>query len=120
MAKHHKRIHNGKDRRTGRKVTERHKFARDRKGNNSRPTLKITKPNPAAPVRGVRDRKCCETPEKRDEVNKRLFAEITNVTWDNVWSKNEGRWRKVIPQWFVTKYRAHMPHFRGYLREQGL
>lgn len=112
MAKHHKRAHNGKDRKTGRNIKKRPKIE------VKRPTgRRIGKPNPVMPVLPRPRPKCCETPEKRDLVNERMLAELSSIRWDSVWNEVTGTWDRVIPHHFVAKHRRHMAHFRAVARE---
>ncbi|MGY8745579.1 MAG: hypothetical protein ACKVG2_03410 [Candidatus Poseidoniales archaeon] len=111
MAKHHKRTHNGKDRKTGRIIRMRPKKV-------NRPTgRRVGNPKPVMPVLPRPRPKCCETAEKKDLVNERLLAELSTLRWDKDWNEVTGTWDRVIPRHFVAKHRAHMAHFRAVARE---
>lgn len=112
MAKHHKRAHNGKDRKTGRKIKKRPKKE------VKRPTgRRVGNPKPVMPVLPRPRPQCCETAEMKDLVNKRLIAELSTLRWDKDWNEVTGTWVRVMPRHFVAKYRKHMAHFRAVARE---
>ena len=110
--KHHKRTHNGRDRRTGRLVK-----ARPKNQVGSTKGRRIGNPRPAMMVLSRPRKPCCETPEKRELVNERLLAELSTLTWDKVWNETTGTWDRAIPHHFVARNRAHMAHFRAVARE---
>jgi hypothetical protein len=112
MAKHHKRVHNGKDRRTGRTVRVRSKTeVRRTKGR------RIGQPKPAMPSLPRPRPPCCATPEKKAMVNARLLKQLSSIKWDMVWNETTGTWDRVIPRHFEAKNRAHMAHFRAVAKE---
>ena len=108
MAKHHKRVHNGKDRRTGRKYLPRPKKVKGRVIGKPRSEVTVPQPRP----------KCCSTSEQKQQVNERMFAELVTLRWDREWNGVTGTWKSVMPRHFVAKYRKHMNHFRAYARER--
>jgi hypothetical protein len=111
---HHKKVHNGKNRQTGRKV-------QSRKSGQSKTKVTgrvVGKPRAAMPTLPRPKPRCCQTPEQRQVLNERMFAELSTIRWDREWSEVRGTWKRVIPRHFVAKYRRHMAHFRAYLRER--
>ena len=110
--KHHKRAHNGRDRRTGRLVK-----ARPKSEVKSTKGRRIGNPRPAMPSLPRPRPKCCETPEKKELVNERLLAELSTLRWDMVWNETTGTWDRVIPRHFVARHRVHMAHFRAVAHE---
>ena len=78
----------------------------------------IGKPRAAMPTLPRPKPRCCQTPEQRQVLNERMFAELSTIRWDREWSEVRGTWKQVIPRHFVAKYRRHMSHFRAYLRER--
>jgi hypothetical protein len=112
MAKHHKRVHNGKDRLTGRTIRVRSKTEVKRtKGR------RVGQPKPVMPCLPRPRRPCCETPEKKAMVNARLLKQLSSLKWDMVWNETTGTWDRVIPRHFEAKNREHMSHFRAVAKE---
>lgn len=117
MVKHHKRVHNGKDRLTGRKVRQRRDVDTEVK------TRSIGKPNTfGLPILARPTRRHCNcSPEQVKQVNERLFVELSSVPlsyWDRTWNELTGAWKLDLPKHFVAKHRTHMRHFRAYARER--
>ncbi len=118
MAKHHKVNHNGKNRRTGRKYRKRSKPTEEVK------TRSIGKPFAFEPImRGKRPtlQRCNCTPEQKEQVNQRLFAELCNIIPMRTWNTLTGNWERKhrgIPRNFARKHSAHLHHFRPYARER--
>ena len=116
--KHQKRIHNGKNRVTGRKISQRSEIKETTK------TRTIGKPNTfCMPIlRRPTQQHCNCSSSERILVNERLFAELMLVPqrqWPMDWDELTGTWVcNRLPSSFVRKHRKHMRHFREYARNR--
>ena len=118
VSKHNKRVHNGKDRHTGRKIpkrSEQDKKVNTRSVGSGRGFVPITLQRRPSTVR------CNCTGDEMDKVNERLFRTLQKFTPEGTWNGLTGSWeRKVgsIPPQFARKYRIHMHHFRPFFRDR--
>ena len=118
MARDYKRIHNVKDRHTGRKRPKRSKHdetVKTRSVGTGRGFIPI-KPQPRPTT--VR---CNCSGEDKDKVNERLFTELEKIVPPATWNELTGTWERkvlVIPRFFARKHKAHMHHFRTFARER--
>ena len=118
MAKHNKRIHNGKDRLTGRKLprrTEPKAIVKARSVGRGHAFIPISR------TKRPTLQRCNCTPEQRELVNQRLYAELGEILPLGTWNELTGAWERkhsVIPRYFARKYSKHMHHFRPYARER--
>ncbi len=114
VRRHNKRVHNGKDRHTGRKIpkrSEHDKKVKTRSVGSGRGFVPIT--DAKRPTRS----RCNCTGEVLDKVNERLFNAWSRLSrWDE-WNTLTGEWeiRVFIPKHFVISHAPHMHHFRPYL-----
>ncbi len=117
MAKHHKANHNGKNRRTGRKLRKRSEpdnKAKTRSIGSGWAFVPITDNRRPTRVR------CNCTGEVLDKMNERLFNAWRKISRPGNWNTLTGEWeyRVYIPPHFDKKHKPHMHHFRPYLRER--
>ena len=96
---HHKKVHNGKNRQTGRKV-----LPRKSGQNKTKVTGRVVGKRIAMPTLPRPKPRCCQTPEQRQVLNERMFAELSTIRWDREWSEVRGTWKRVIP--FATSWQS--------------
>jgi len=118
MVRHIKRIHNGKDRHTGRKLPKRSeakKIVKTRSVGSGRgfvPIMRAKRPT---------QQRCDCTPEQQEAINRNLYAELRNIVPLGTWNVITGVWERkhvVIPGKFARKHSKHMHHFRPYASER--
>jgi len=116
VRRHNKRVHNGKDRHTGRKIpnrSEHEKKVKTRSIGTGRGFVPIS--DARRPTRS----RCNCTDDVLDKVNERLFNAWSKLPRPGNWNALTGEFVRVfIPTHFDRKHKPHMHHFRPYLREK--
>lgn len=125
--RHTKAHHNGKNRRTGRKSSERRNNKAPAKANSEH--AESVRMQWVAAKRLEQERKvaekakddvpCCANEAAQKVTNLRLLRELQSTVCDRVWNELRGRWEGVLPRAFVRKNAKHMPHFLDFARENG-
>ncbi len=117
VRRHNKRVHNGKDRHTGRKIRKRSEHdtkVKTRSIGTGRGFIPIS--DARRPTRS----RCNCTGDVLDKVNERLFNAWIVLSRPANWNRLTGEWevRVFIPKHFAISHEPHMHHFRPYLRER--
>ncbi len=102
-----KRIHNGKDRLTGRPY-EAKKKTRKFVGNKTTEEKTI-----------VVEEACCKSEKDFQTINQKVVSEIFKFGFKE-WNNELGIWYTVAPSWILRKYRKHIDHVMDFVRRQGL
>ena len=115
-----KRMHNGKDRRTGHKI----------RNNRNRGGLADPRAEAARQkwVEKNRQKKanndsrgpCCKDDAARLAKNEQLLSELRSMKMDKVWNDNRGTFEPRVPRSFIRANRPHIPHFRQYVKAMNL
>jgi hypothetical protein len=127
--KHMKNRHNGKDRRTGRKV---------RKNPNSGcladPAAEETRKEWVAAKRATEEKHqagkdkaasrgpCCKDAAAIKAKNEQLLSELRSLSMDRALKEERNQWViiPVVPRNFIATNRRHMAHFRQYVESMNL
>ena len=118
--RHIRRVHNGKDRRTGQKIRNNRNRggladpraeARRQKWVEDKRQKKVNK-NPRGP--------CCKDDAARLAKNEQLLSELRSMKMDKVWNDNRGTFEPKVPRSFIRANRPHIPHFRQYVKAMNL
>ena len=115
-----KRMHNGKDRRTGQKIRKN----RNRGGladprAEARRQKWVENKAPSTPIEFSRG-PCCRDAAAVLAKNEQLLSKLSSMNLEQVYDTNRGAFVPLVPQSFSLDNWDHMPHFRQYLKEKNL
>ena len=118
--RHIRRVHNGKDRRTGQKIRNNRKS-----GGLADPRAEDIRQKWAEDKRQKKVNKasrgpCCKDDAARLAKNEQLLSELISMKMDKVWNDNRGTFEPKVPRSFIRDNRPHLPHFRQYAKAMNL
>ena len=118
--RHIRRVHNGKDRRTGQKIRNNRKSGglADPRAETIR--QKWVENNSQKKANKTSRGPCCKDDAARLAKNEQLLSELRSMKMDKVWNDNRGTFEPKVPRSFIRANRPHLPHFRQYVKAMNL
>ena len=115
-----KRVHNGKDRRTGQKIREHRNRGGLADPRAEARRQKWVEKNLQKKANNDSRGPCCKDDAARLAKNEQLLSELRSMKMDKVWNDNRGTFEPRVPRRFIRANRPHIPHFRQYVKAMNL
>ena len=118
--RHIRRVHNGKDRRTGQKIRNNRNSGglADPRAEDTR--QKWVENNRQKKANKLSRGPCCKDAAARLAKNEQLLSKRRSMKMDQVWNDNRGTFEPKVPRSFIRANRPHLPHFRQYVKAMNL